>query len=75
MGRPRLYWDCNKELAQVQVANMRGRKANTKFKWVKGHSGNPLNEGADKLANEGAQKQMASKFPPNFDYPEQNLQQ
>ncbi|KAJ7161822.1 hypothetical protein C8R43DRAFT_866511, partial [Mycena crocata] len=46
----------NKELAQAQIARLRQRRGNTKFKWVKAHNGNIRNEGADKLAGEGARK-------------------
>ncbi|KAJ7662713.1 hypothetical protein DFH06DRAFT_1268724 [Mycena polygramma] len=47
----------NKQLAQAQ----------TEFRWVKGHNGNTLNEGADKLANEGANR--PSGFPINLTIP------
>ncbi|KAJ7628043.1 hypothetical protein DFH06DRAFT_1006518 [Mycena polygramma] len=57
----------NKQLAQAQVATLRQRKAKTEFRWVKGHNGNTLNEGADKLANEGANR--PSGFPINLTIP------
>ncbi|KAJ7429687.1 hypothetical protein B0H11DRAFT_2401804 [Mycena galericulata] len=45
----------NQELARAQVATLRMRKADTKFKWVKGHS-------PDNLAKGGALKQSVHKI-------------
>ena len=47
-GKPVLNVEIMKELD----AAMQGR--NVRFEWVKGHSGHPLNEAADKLANGAA---------------------
>ncbi|KAH9910148.1 uncharacterized protein BXZ73DRAFT_33673, partial [Epithele typhae] len=43
-------------ITKAIVAKLRQRKAPTAFKWVKGHDGHELNEGADKLAGRGAEK-------------------
>jgi hypothetical protein len=39
-----------------KAAHLRTHTAPTTFKWVKGHNGNERNEGSDRLAKEGAQK-------------------
>ena len=44
------------ELFKEAAAKLRGRSAVTTFRWVKGHSGVPGNEGADALAKLGAAK-------------------
>ncbi|TFK95021.1 ribonuclease H-like protein [Polyporus arcularius HHB13444] len=44
----------NAELLRATIGRLRMRKAHTLFKWVKGHSGHPGNEAADKLAAKGA---------------------
>ncbi len=48
----------NADLTRTTLARLRARKAHTLFKWVKGHSGHLRNEAADKLAGEGARKEV-----------------
>ncbi|KAF8287615.1 hypothetical protein DL93DRAFT_2123344, partial [Clavulina sp. PMI_390] len=46
----------NVDLIQATVATLRLRTGSTLFKWVKGHSEIAGNEGADRLAAQGASK-------------------
>ncbi|KAJ7336104.1 hypothetical protein DFH08DRAFT_965009 [Mycena albidolilacea] len=46
----------NRDLDKATVARLRQRKREIKMKWVKGHSGHIRNEGADRMADEGARK-------------------
>ncbi|KAI0816979.1 hypothetical protein BC628DRAFT_1282490, partial [Trametes gibbosa] len=46
----------NGELTSAILAALRSRNAHTAFLWVKGHSGHPRNEEADRLAGMGAAK-------------------
>ena len=56
-GKPVL----NIEIMQALDAAMTGRRV--KFAWVKGHSGHPLNEAADRLANGAAQAWRSGAAP------------
>ena len=44
----------NGEVFKTIIAWIRWRRGKTYLRWTKGHNGNPGNEGADKLAGEGA---------------------
>ena len=52
----------NVEIMQALDAAMQGRRV--RFTWVKGHSGHPLNEAADRLANGAATAWRAGSAPP-----------
>ena len=41
---------------------MRCRSAETAFQWIKGHNGDPRNEGSDELARNGALKERADEI-------------
>ncbi|KAI0708428.1 ribonuclease H-like protein [Earliella scabrosa] len=45
----------NADLLRMAAAWLRQRSAPTTFRWIKGHSGDPGNDGADELARAGAE--------------------
>ncbi|KZP21144.1 ribonuclease H-like protein [Athelia psychrophila] len=47
----------NKEIWKATIAHLRARGAPTRIRWIKGHSGNEGNDGADELAGAGALKE------------------
>ena len=53
----------NTKWLKATAYHLRCRCAPTRFKWVKGHAGNPGNEAADQLASLGANKE----FPDDID--------
>jgi hypothetical protein len=52
----------NKNILQKIIASLRSRRGDTYFIKVKGHSGDKGNEEADKLAKEGAAKDIADNI-------------
>ncbi len=58
------YGVANAEVIQDVLARLRRRSAVTTIRWVKGHSGIPGNEGADKLAEAGAAMQEQASLTP-----------
>lgn len=59
------------QVTKTLASRLREREANTFFKWVKGHSNNEGNDGADILATEGLNKEdtedVTLKIPPELD--------
>ncbi|KAH9852906.1 hypothetical protein C2E23DRAFT_729714 [Lenzites betulinus] len=53
----------NEEILRRVVARLRRRGAITTLQWIKGHSGDPGNEGADRLAAEGARQVRVDLLP------------
>ncbi|KAI0772296.1 hypothetical protein BD413DRAFT_434860, partial [Trametes elegans] len=53
----------NGQVMAATIAALRQRKAHTAFRWVKGHSGHPRNEGADQLAGLGVAKPLPDELP------------
>lgn len=49
------------------VANLRRRPHPVRLKWVKGHKGHELNEGADCLAGQGTRKNNTDNIPLDAD--------
>ncbi|KAJ8483081.1 hypothetical protein ONZ45_g14728 [Pleurotus djamor] len=48
----------NRDLIKTIISQIRERKGTTQFKWVKGHSGDHMNEGADCLADQGSKNDI-----------------
>ena len=61
----------NSQLFKKAAYLLKQRTATTHFKWIKGHSGDPGNEGSDSLAKEGARKELPDdldlSIPKEFD--------
>ena len=52
----------NADIFQKIAYELDTRGGETYFQWVKGHSNNPRNNGADKKESEGAQKENADSI-------------
>ncbi|KAG1734854.1 ribonuclease H-like protein, partial [Suillus occidentalis] len=63
--------EANANLFRATVYHLRIRSAATSFRWIKGHSNNEGNDGADALAETGAQKNeydhIDTRIPPEYD--------
>ncbi|KAI9068663.1 hypothetical protein FKP32DRAFT_1608788 [Trametes sanguinea] len=49
-------------LLAAAVESLMGKRRHTTFKWVKGHSGHERNEGADRMASLGAEKETPDEL-------------
>ncbi len=61
-GRP----VANRDLWEPLVDQVVGARGTIRFRWVKGHAGDPMNELVDALATTAADRQVGAMRPPIF---------